>query len=106
MVSIGLSVFNKFYSVCKILCSFKSLLANQITKPRQTANIAWLLYRIQDSLKNPNTASAVCETLDLIVEFKEKSPEDYAEIFALIGKILEEYVQNKDSIKQNLQELL
>ena len=33
------------------------------------------------TLKNPDTASAVCETLDLIVEFKEKSPEDYAEIF-------------------------
>lgn len=99
-------MFDKFYSVCKILCSFKSVLINQIIKPRQTASIAYLLYRIQDSMKNPNTALAVCEALDLIVEFKEKNPEDYADILALVGKILDEYAQNKDSIKQNLQELL
>ena len=48
----------------------------------------------------------MCEALDLIVEFKEKNPEDYADILALVGKILDEYAQNKDSIKQNLQELL
>ena len=62
-------------------------------------------YRLS-ALQNPNTALAVCEALDLIVEFKEKNPEDYADILALGGKILDEYAQNKDSIKQNLQELL
>ncbi|CAM3467929.1 hypothetical protein CAUP111243_05425 [Campylobacter upsaliensis] len=99
-------MFSKIFSSFKLAGVFKGLILKRLTNPLQSSRIVNLLMDIKNIFQSSKgNADALCLALDLLVDFKNKYPEDFDEIFEIVKELLQDYKQNSDDIKQNIKEL-
>ncbi|MCQ2901857.1 hypothetical protein JT166_00295 [Helicobacter pylori] len=100
-------MFSKICPILKLLNAFRGSLFKRISSPVQTTRIANMILDIKNALESENDPSNKAgKTLDLIVGFKKEYPQDFDELFEILKKLIQEYEQNPDEIKQNLKEIL
>ncbi len=100
-------MFSKICPTLKLANLFKGFLFKRISSPVQTTRIANMILDIINALEGENDLSNnIGKTLDLIVGFKKKNPQDFDELFQILKDLIQEYEQNPDEIKQNLKEIL
>ncbi len=100
-------MISKICPTLKLANLFKGFLFKRISSPVQSARIANMILDIKNALEGENDLSNnIGKTLDLIVGFKKKNPQDFDELFQILKDLIQEYEQNPDEIKQNLKEIL
>lgn len=100
-------MFSKICSSLKLANALKGFLFKRISSPMQSARIANMVLDIKNALESENDPSSKAgKTLDLIVGFKKKYPQDFDELFEILKELIQEYEQNPDEIKKNLKEVL
>lgn len=97
---------DKIIAGLSLACDFKGLLFRRITSPIRSAKIINFGLDLKNIFEqDKDTANMLCQTLDLIVQFRRENPEEYQEIFDIINEILDTHDEKRDSIHQNLKSL-
>lgn len=98
---------DKITSAFSLAFSFKGTIWDAIINPIKSAKITNFALSIKKIFENENDkAEALCQTLDLVVQFKKENPQEYQEIFKILEALLETYESDRDSVRQNLKKLL
>ncbi|EAH7654495.1 TPA: hypothetical protein RZJ77_000451 [Campylobacter coli] len=97
--------YNKIFSALSLANSFKSTIFKRILSPAQSARMIDFALEIKSIFSHNPKDEVLVKTLDKLVEYKNKYPNDFDEIFEILKEILNEYEKNPSEVKKNLKEL-
>ncbi|KPH51933.1 hypothetical protein [Helicobacter pullorum] len=96
----------KIFTILKLLNNFKGTIFKRISSPAQSARMIDFALEIKNIFFDNSKDEALIKTLDRLVAYKNKYPNDIDEAFEILKEILNEYEKNPSEIKNNLKELL
>ncbi len=98
-------MFSKIFSILKLGNLFKSVLFKCISSPAQSARMIDFVLEIKNICSRDSKDEIPIKILDKLVEYKNKYPNDFDEMFKILKEILDEYEKNPSEVKKNLKEL-
>ena len=99
-------MFSKIFSILKLRNSFKGTIFKRISSPAQSARMIDFALEIKNIFSDNSKDETLIKTLDKLVAYKNKYPNDIDEAFEILKEILNEYEKNPSEIKNNLKEFL
>ena len=99
-------MFSKIFSILKVGNSFKGTIFKRISSPAQSARMIDFALEIKNIFSDNSKDETLIKTLDKLVAYKNKYPNDIDEAFEILKEILNEYEKNPSEIKNNLKEFL
>ncbi|HEA8087552.1 TPA: hypothetical protein RXM96_000231 [Campylobacter coli] len=97
--------YNKIFSALSLANGFKSTIFKRISSPAQSARMIDFVLEIKNICSRDSKDEIPIKILDKLVEYKNKYPNDFDEMFEILKEILDEYEKNPSEVKKNLKEL-
>lgn len=96
---------SKIFTILKLLNNFKGIMFKRISSPAQSARMIDFALEIKSIFSHNSKDEIPIKILDKLVEYKNKYPNDFDEMFEILKEILDEYEKNPSEVKKNLKEL-
>lgn len=92
--------YNKFFSALSLANVFKNTIFKHISNPAQSARIISFVLEIKSIFSKNSKDKALIKTFDELVEYKNRYPQDFDEIFETFKELLNEYEKTRAKLKK------